>query len=147
MPWQLYNLVYRSSLASRHSMQTYSFAQTCFCQYSMLFCTQTQYSESHILKIPVVKCLHTVDVPFPIILMKAKRENPMNKWFDVVAHKYVKLEQSKSGGFPGSTTVPHGRKKHSVLMSQKEMKLNHDWNRLFKWSCSQNNNGRIATWL
>lgn len=44
--------------------------------------------------------------------MKAKRESPMNKWFDVAAHKYVKLEQSKSGGFPGYTTVPHGRKKH-----------------------------------
>lgn len=36
----------------------------------------------------------------------------MNKLFDVAAHKYVKLEQSKSGGFPGYTTMSHERKKH-----------------------------------
>ena len=56
----------------------------------------------------------------------------MNKWFDVAAHKYVKLEQSKSGGFPSDTTVPHGRKKQAGLMSQKEIKLNYGWNELSK---------------
>lgn len=72
----------------------------------------TQYSECHTVKIPAVKWLQTVDVPLLTILMKAERESPMNKWFDVAAHKYVKLEQSKSGGFPSYTTVPHGRKTH-----------------------------------
>lgn len=110
-------------------------------------CTQMQYSKCHIVKIPAVRCLHTVDVPFPTVLMKAKRESPMNKWFDVAAHKYVKLEQSKSGGFPGYNCATWKKETCSVLISQKEIKLNHDWNGLSKCIYTHNNNVPTATCL
>lgn len=83
--------------------------------------TQTQSSGLHIGKIPAVKCRLTVHVPLSLVLMKAKRESPMNKWFDVAAHKYVKLEQSKSGGFPWLCKHATGKIESSlVLMSQKD---------------------------
>ena len=143
MPWELYSLLYSSLYcpASRHSMETHSLILTYFLSVFCVCIFVHKYNIPNTTKchkLPALKCLQTVDVPLPTFLMKA-RESPMNKWFNVAAHKYVKLAQSKSGCFPSYTTAPHGRKKHSVLKSQKEIKLNNDWNGLSKCICSQNN--------
>lgn len=59
-------------LGSHQSLQTRFLAFNLF--FVCILCTQMQCSEWHIVKIPAVKRLHAVVVPFPTTSMKAMRK-------------------------------------------------------------------------